>query len=102
MGGGEQTILLPGNTLTHLVRETISEMQREGLLLTKEQTAEYFVLKRESEDELILGVEAAKLLGVTKAMITHYRTTRLITGHRVGRRWKYSKLEILEFKKRTA
>jgi|GEM_PF-4538617 len=96
------TLPVPENTLAYMVKETVSYLQEQGLLLTKDQVNEYHRLKRESEDEMLLGNEAAGLLGVTPGMITTYRKGRLIKGYRVGRRWKYSKLELLEFKKRTA
>lgn len=98
----DSEIMLPGYTLSHMLKEAISELQNQGLLLTKEQTEEYFQLKRELEDEKLLGAEAAALIGVTPGMITMYRKGGLITGYRIGRRWKYSKLELLNFRKRTA
>ena len=96
-------LLLPGNTLSHLVKETISELQQQGLLLTKEEADEYYALKREASDEKLHGRDAANVLGVTTGMITQLRNSRMIKGYRVGRRWMYFKLELLEFKnKRTA
>ena len=99
----EVTLPGPENTLAYLVKETISTLQEQGLLLTKAQADEYYRLKRESEDELLTGREAAKLLGVTPAMLIHYREKNFIKNFkRVGQRWKYSKQELLEFKRRTA
>lgn len=98
----ENTLKVPENTLAYIVRETVSQLQEQGLLLTREQADEYHLLKRRVNDDMILGYEAAGILGVTPGMITNYRNTNLIKGYRVGRRWKYSKLEILEFKNRTA
>ena len=98
----EATLPVPENTLSFLVKETISALQSQGLLLTAEQAEEYRQLKKEKEDEKLLGTEAAKLLGVSAPMITEYRQKGLIKGYRIGRRWKYSKLELLEFMSRTA
>lgn len=98
----ENTLPVPENTLAYIVRETVSHLQQQGLLLTKEQADEYHIMKRKLSDEMILGNEAAEILGVTNGMITNYRNTNLIKGYRIGRRWKYSKLEIIEFKNRTA
>ena len=71
-------------------------------LFLGEQAEEYRQLKKEREDEKLLGIEAAMLLGVSAPMITEYRQKGLIKGYRIGRRWKYSKLELLEFMSRTA
>ena len=98
----EATLPVPENTLSFLVKETISALQSQGLLLTAEQAEEYRQLKKEREDEKLLGTEAAMLLGVSAPMITEYRQKGLIKGYRIGRRWKYSKLELLEFMSRTA
>ena len=98
----EATLPVPENTLSFLVKETITALQSQGLLLTAEQAEEYRQLKKEREDEKLLGTEAAKLLGVSAPMITEYRQKGLIKGYRIGRRWKYSKLELLEFASRTA
>lgn len=94
--------MLPENTLSFLVRETVSTLQAQGLLLTAEQVAEYRQLKREKEDEYLTGIEAAGILGVTNAAVTGFRQSGKITGYRLGKRWKYSKFEILEFKKKIA
>ena len=98
----EATLPVPENTLAFLVKETISVLQSQGLLLTAEQAEEYRQLKKEREDEKLLGAEAAMLLGVSAPMITVYRQQGLIKGYRIGRRWKYSKMELLEFASRTA
>ena len=98
----EATLPVPENTLSFLVKETISALQSQGLLFTAEQAEEYRQLKKEREDEKLLGTEAAMLLGVSAPMITEYRQKGLIKGYRIGRRWKYSKLELLEFASRTA
>lgn len=102
MNADQNTLPVPENTLSFLVRETIASLQNQGLLLTKEQVDEYRQLKKEREDEKLLGTEAAALLGVSAPMITAYRQDGLIKGYRIGRRWKYSKQELLEFKSRTA
>lgn len=94
--------MLPENTLSYLVRETVNTLQAQGLLLTAEQIAEYQQLKREKEDVYLSGIEAAQILGVTNAAVTIFRQSNKITGIRVGRRWKYSKIEILNFKKKIA
>lgn len=94
--------MLPENTLSFLVRETVSTLQAQGLLLTAEQIAEYNQLKREKEDVYLTGIEAAEILGVTNAAVTIFRQSGKINGYRLGRRWKYSKLEILDFKKKIA
>ena len=102
MSAEVNTLPVPENTLAFLVKETISALQHQGLLLTKEQADEYYMLKRDREDEKLLGTEAAAFLGVSAPMITEYRQKGLIKGYRIGRRWKYSKLELIEFKERTA
>lgn len=97
----ENTLVIPERTLAYIVRETISNLQEGGLLLTKEEIDEYRKLKREAEDEKLLGVEAARLMGVSSGTITSWRICNLIKGYRDGKRWKYSKTELLELKQRT-
>lgn len=99
---GHDTLPIPENTLAFAVRETISQLQHLGLLLNQEQTIEYFQLKRQSQDEDLLGKEAAQLLGVAPGTITAYRQQGLIQAKRVGRRWVYSKLALIDFKSKTA
>lgn len=95
-------LIIPENTLAYIVRETINDLQQKGLLLTKEEVDEYRVLKRDAEDEKLLGVDAATLMGVSSGTITSWRLSGIITGYREGKRWKYSKTELLELKRKTA
>lgn len=95
-------LIIPENTLAYIVRETISNLQNSGLLLTKEEIDEYRKLKKEASDERLLGVDAANLMGVSSGTITSWRLSGIITGYREGKRWKYSKTELLELKRKTA
>ena len=95
------TLIIPEHTLAYVVRQTINNLQEGGLLLTREEIEEYRMLKRESMDEKLLGTEAATLMGVSSGTITSWRLSGIITGYREGKRWKYSKTELLELKRKT-